>query len=98
METKPIYQPRRRLFPVPILNIYSGPGRDIPGVTAALVSSPELEKTKREYETAFIEKCRHILSPFSGGVISSAGLWAMPGAAESLSYAAATGGITPAQA
>ena len=37
--------------------------------------------------------------PFSGtGTIAAAGLWAMLGAAEALSYAAATGDITAAQA
>ena len=74
-------------------------GREIPGVIAALAGSPELEKLKREYEAAFIEKCRVALSSFAGtGTIASAGLWAMLGAAEALSYAAATGEITAAQA
>jgi AcrR family transcriptional regulator len=74
-------------------------GREIPGVIAALAGSPELEKIKREYEAAFIEKCRIVLAPFAGaGAIASAGLWAMLGAAEALSYAAATGEITAAQA
>jgi AcrR family transcriptional regulator len=74
-------------------------GREIPGVIAALAGSPELEKLKREYEAAFIEKCRVALSPFAGtGTIASAGLWAMLGAAEALSYAAATGEITAVQA
>lgn len=74
-------------------------GREIPGVIAALAGSPELEKTKREYEAAFIEKCRSVLAPYSGTKgIASAGLWAMLGAAEGLSYAAATGEITAAEA
>jgi AcrR family transcriptional regulator len=74
-------------------------GREIPGVIAALASSPELEKIKRDYETAFMKKCRAALAPFArGGVIASAGLWAMLGAAEALSNAAATGEITAAQA
>lgn len=59
----------------------------------------ELEKIKHEYETVFIEKCRVVLTPFTrGGTIASAGLWAMLGAAEALSYAAATGEITAKQA
>ena len=33
-------------------------GREIPGISAALAGSPELEKVKRDYETVFIEKCR----------------------------------------
>ncbi len=74
-------------------------GREIPGVIAALAGSPELEKIKREYETVFIEKCRVVLTPFThGGAIASAGLWAMLGAAEALSSAAATGEITAKQA
>jgi AcrR family transcriptional regulator len=74
-------------------------GREIPGVIAALAGSPELEKIKRDYETAFIEKCRIALAPFAGtGAVTSAGLWAMLGAAEALSYAAATAEITAAQA
>ncbi|WP_455270836.1 TetR/AcrR family transcriptional regulator [Rhizobium herbae] len=74
-------------------------GREIPGVSAALAGSPELEKIKREYETAFIGKCRTALAPFAGtGTIAAAGLWAMLGAAEALSYAAATGDITAGQA
>lgn len=74
-------------------------GREIPGVIAALAGSPELEKIKREYEAVFIEKCRVALSPFAGaGTIAAAGLWAMLGAAEALSYAAATGDITADEA
>ncbi|WP_047457410.1 TetR/AcrR family transcriptional regulator [Rhizobium rhizogenes] len=74
-------------------------GREIPGVIAALAGSPELEKIKRDYETVFIEKCRIALAPFAKtGTIASAGLWAMLGAAEALSYAAATGDITAAEA
>ncbi|PRD40920.1 TetR family transcriptional regulator [Phyllobacterium phragmitis] len=74
-------------------------GREIPGVIAALAGSPELEKIKRQYEAVFIEKCRIVLTPFAGaGVIAPAGLWGMLGAAEALSYAAATGDITAAQA
>lgn len=72
---------------------------EIPGVIAALASSPELEKIKREYEMIFLEKCRTALAPFAkSGVIASPGLRAMLGAAEALSHAAATGEITPAEA
>ncbi len=74
-------------------------GREIPGVIAALESSPELEKIKREYEAAFMEKCRRLLLPHAGqSGIRSAGLWAMLGAAEALSNAAATGDIAAADA
>jgi AcrR family transcriptional regulator len=74
-------------------------GREIPGVIAALAGSPELENIKREYNGVFIEKCRAMLMPFAGtGAIAAPGLWAMLGAAEALSYAAATGDITAGQA
>ncbi|WP_432217068.1 TetR/AcrR family transcriptional regulator [Pseudomonas kribbensis] len=74
-------------------------GNEIPGVIAALASTPELEKIKREYEAIFLEKCRRVLSPFAdGGDITQAGLRAMLGAAEALSQAAATDEVSPAQA
>ena len=74
-------------------------GREIPGVIAALASSPELEIIKRDYQAIFLEKCRHALEPFAAGaVIARAGLRAMLGAAEAVSHAAALGEITPAQA
>lgn len=74
-------------------------GREIPGVIAALASSPELGQIKREYEAVFMEKCRLALAPFAGmRTIAPAGLRAMLGAAEALSHAAATEEITPTQA
>lgn len=67
-------------------------GREIPGVTAALAGSPELERVKREGDAGFLEKCRAALAPFAGpGGVPSAGLRAMLGAAEALSSAATTG-------
>ncbi|MBO9710093.1 MAG: TetR/AcrR family transcriptional regulator [Caulobacter sp.] len=74
-------------------------GREIPGVIAALASTPELETLKRDYDAAFMEKCRAALAPFAASrAIAPAGLWAMLGAAESLSHAAATGDLTARQA
>ncbi len=74
-------------------------GREIPGVIAALASSPALEQVKHECEAVFMEKCRTALAPFVGtGAIAPASLRAMLGAAEALSYAAANGEITAAQA
>lgn len=75
-------------------------GGEISGVIAALTGSPELEKIKRDYEATFVEKCRGILSPFAKGEtpLPSAGLWAMLGAAEALSYAAGRGEISAAEA
>jgi AcrR family transcriptional regulator len=73
--------------------------REIPGVIAALAGSPELEKIKRDYEIAFIGRCRDMLAPFAGkAAIAAAGLWGMLGAAEGLSHAAAIGEITAGQA
>ncbi|MDD0968813.1 MULTISPECIES: TetR/AcrR family transcriptional regulator [Pseudomonas] len=74
-------------------------GNEIPGVIAALASTPELERIKREYEAIFLEKCRNVLSPFADGAeIRQAGLRAMLGAAEALSQAAATDEISAEQA
>lgn len=74
-------------------------GREIPGVIAALSSSPELQTLKREYEAIFLSKCRDALSPFApGGKVSQVGLRAMLGAAEALSQAAATGEVSREEA
>lgn len=74
-------------------------GREIPGVIAALTSSPELESLKREYEAIFLNKCRAVLEPFAGTrTIAQASLRAMLGAAEALSNAAATGEISAVEA
>ena len=74
-------------------------GNEIPGVIAALTSSPDLEQIRREYEAIFLEKCRAVLSPFTReGGLTAAHLRAMLGAAEALSQAAATGEITAQQA
>ncbi|MGE8358944.1 TetR/AcrR family transcriptional regulator [Pseudomonas sp.] len=74
-------------------------GREIPGVIAALASTPELERTKREYERVFLDKCRHAFQPFTGHAdLSAASLRAMLGAAEALSHAAASGEVSADQA
>lgn len=77
-------------------------GREIPGIAAALSATPELAAIKREYETAFMEKCRAALAPITGGrkaaQIAPARLWAMLGAAETLSGAAARGDIAAREA
>jgi AcrR family transcriptional regulator len=74
-------------------------GREIPGVVAALTSSPELEKVKRECDAAFRETCRDALAPFApAGAVSPAGLRAMLGAAEALSAAAAHEELSAAEA
>lgn len=74
-------------------------GREIPSVLAALNGSAELTAVKRQYQHALIEKCQDILAPFSGPQgASPASLWAMLGAADSLSHAAVAGEITEEQA
>ncbi|MBP2171429.1 AcrR family transcriptional regulator [Erwinia toletana] len=74
-------------------------GREIQGVIAALTGTPELEKLKNEYQKLFINKCHVILAPFTNGAtLPAAALWAMLGAAEALSGAAASGEITPGEA
>lgn len=74
-------------------------GREMPDVLSALNGAPELATLKRQYQHAFIEKCRGILAPFSGTQgIPLAGLWAMLGAADSLSHAVVAGDLTEAQA
>ncbi|NMK49203.1 TetR/AcrR family transcriptional regulator [Achromobacter sp. Bel] len=74
-------------------------GREIPGVLAALDGSPEIAAVKRQYQLVFIEKCQKIFAPFAHPrTVSLASLWAMLGAADSLSHAAVAGEITEAQA
>ncbi len=74
-------------------------GREIPGVLAGLAGSPELETVRRDYQLVFIGKCRGVLTPFAGPAgIAQSGFWAMLGAADALSHAAATAEITEGEA
>lgn len=74
-------------------------GQEIAGVIAALSSTPELEKIKREYETTFLAKCRAWFSPFlKSGELGLSSLHAIIGCAESLSAAAAREEIPPQDA
>ncbi|NIF18811.1 TetR/AcrR family transcriptional regulator [Pantoea sp. Cy-639] len=67
-------------------------GREIPGVSAALAGSPEMEALKRAYEGPFLDKCRQALAAFApAGDIGMAGLRVLVGAADALSQAAANG-------
>ncbi len=72
-------------------------GREIPGIIAALASSPELEKVRRECESVFMDVCRNALAPFAPK-IGLAGLRAMLGAAEALSGSAANGELDASEA
>ncbi|MDU6924541.1 TetR/AcrR family transcriptional regulator [Franconibacter helveticus] len=74
-------------------------GREMPSVMAALNGTPELEKLRQEYAVSFIRQCRDIFAPFCGDKpLADAPLWAMFGAAETLSWAAAKEMITEQQA
>lgn len=74
-------------------------GREIPGVIAALSSSPELEKIKRDYEQIFMNKCRAALANDSeNSQITNAQMRAMLGAADALSNAAAMDEISAEEA
>lgn len=74
-------------------------GREIPGVLSALAGTPALDQTKRDYQLAFLEKCRDLLTPFvKHGRITQASLWAMLGAADAVSEAAALADITSTEA
>ncbi len=67
-------------------------GLEIPGVSAALAGSPEMEALKRAYEQPFLDKCREALAGFSpSGSVGAAGMRLLVGAADALSQAAAAG-------
>lgn len=73
-------------------------GRELPGVSAALAGSPELDALKKQQEAAFLEKCRGALQPFAKGPLGLAAMRALLGTAEAVSFAAAAGEIEPAEA
>lgn len=74
-------------------------GREIAAVVSALGGSAELLEVKRRYQQAFIEKCEGIFGPFAGSDgVPAAGMWAVLGAADTLSQAAVDGDISEAQA
>ncbi|WP_409266624.1 TetR/AcrR family transcriptional regulator [Pseudomonas sp. KCJK8521] len=74
-------------------------GLEIPGVSAALAGSPEMEALKRAYEQPFLDKCREALARFSpSGNIGVAGMRLLVGAADALSQAAAAGELEVGQA
>jgi AcrR family transcriptional regulator len=98
-ESQPTLSDRARVIASAYVQCVLLQGKEISGISAALAGSPELEKVKRDCETALIDKCREILAPFAGSAgITMAGLWGVFGAAEALSRAAATEDITAAQA
>lgn len=73
-------------------------GREIPDVLSSLSGSPELAEVKRKYQLDFIAKCQNWFAPFvSAGGIYPPSLWAMLGAADSISNAVVSGDITSEQ-
>lgn len=73
-------------------------GREMPGVSAALAGSPELDALKKEHEALFLAKCRNALQPFAKKPLAPAAMRAMLGAAEAVSFAAAAQELDPADA
>jgi AcrR family transcriptional regulator len=96
---QPALQDKARVIASSYVDCVLTQGREIPGVLAALGGSPELAAVKRQYQQAFIGKCRNTLAPFAGPQgISPASLWAVLGGADALSHAAVAGDISEAQA
>lgn len=63
-------------------------------ILAALAGSPELRAVRRCYQQDFIDKCAQWLGPFAvGEAVPATGLWAILGAAETLSEAVAAGAV-----
>lgn len=73
-------------------------GREMPGVSAALAGAPELDALKKKLEAAFLAKCQAALQPFAKRHIGPAGMRAILGAAEAVSFAAAAGEIAAVDA
>ncbi|MBB5877282.1 MULTISPECIES: TetR/AcrR family transcriptional regulator [Xanthomonas] len=73
-------------------------GREMPGVSAALTGSPELEALKKEHEALFLDKCRHALAPFAKKPLKPVAMHALLGAAEAVSFAALAGEVHPVDA
>ncbi|ADX47345.1 regulatory protein TetR [Paracidovorax avenae ATCC 19860] len=73
-------------------------GREMPGVSAALAGSPELEALKKAHETLFMDKCRRALAPFAKKPLKQAAMRAMLGVAEAVSFAALAGEVDPVDA
>ncbi len=73
-------------------------GREMPGVSAALTGSPELEALKKAHEALFLDKCRHALEPFAKKPLQPAAMRAVLGVAEAVSFAALAGEVDPVDA
>ncbi|QHE91490.1 TetR family transcriptional regulator [Pandoraea fibrosis] len=96
---KPTLQDKARVIASSYVACVLSQGREISGVLAALSGSAELAAVKRQYQRTFIGKCAAMLAPYarSQGIPAPA-LWAMLGAADTLSDAAVAGDITQEEA
>lgn len=93
--SQPVLEEKIRVIASSYIGCVLAEGRELPDVVAALSGSLELATMKKQCQQTYIEKCRQALSPFSGsGGISKAALWAMLGAADSLSNAVLAAEIT----
>jgi len=90
---------RGRVIAAAYVDCVMSQGREMPGVSAALAGSPEMEALKRTYEQPFLDKCRAALGEFApSGAIGAAGMRLLVGAADALSQAAAAGELEAGQA
>lgn len=87
-----------RVIAAAYVNCVMEMGRELPGVSAALAGSPELDALKKQHEAAFLAKCRDAVQPFAKRPIAPAAMRAMLGAAEAVSFAAAAGEFDPVDA
>ncbi|NYE22119.1 TetR/AcrR family transcriptional regulator [Pigmentiphaga litoralis] len=98
-KARPTLQEKARVIASSYVSCVVSQGREMSGVIASLNGSPELTAVKREYQHAFMDMCAGILAPFTGPAgVSGASLWAMMGAADALSEAAADGEIADSDA
>lgn len=99
MASAPTLKDKARVIASSYVTCALAEGREIPGVLAALSGSPELARLRQQCLTDYLDKCKIALAPFTGpGALSIAALWAMLGAADSLSSIALSGEITEQQA
>lgn len=90
---------RARVIAEAYVDCVMSQGLEIPGVSAALAGSPEMEALKRAYEQPFMDRCREALAGFSpSGTVGAAGMRLLLGAADALSQAAAAGELEAGQA
>ncbi|WP_410481773.1 TetR/AcrR family transcriptional regulator [Pseudomonas plecoglossicida] len=90
---------RARVIAEAYVDCVMSQGLEIPGVSAALAGSPEMEALKRAYEQPFMDRCREALARFSpSGTVGAAGMRLLLGAADALSQAAAAGELEAGQA